>query len=95
MNNDIRAKIERNHTLASALQMLIGFADRPECFGPVPSVSEQFTQLAKSYNVPREWLLSEYERVTGEKAFAASADLAEMHAELNRQEDRRAFGHRR
>lgn len=65
MDQATRAKIELNHALASALQMLIGFEDRPECFGPVPSLSDQFTQLAAGYRVNRTALVLEYERVTG------------------------------
>lgn len=65
MNDDTRAKIEHNHNLAAALQMLIGFADRPECYGPIPPMAEQFTQLADSYRLKRAELIAEYTRVTG------------------------------
>jgi hypothetical protein len=65
MNQATKAKIEHNHALASALQMLIGFDERPECFGPVPSLNEQFKQLAASYRVGLGELISEYYRVTG------------------------------
>jgi hypothetical protein len=65
MDQLTRTILERNHTLASALQMLIGFEDRPACFGPVPSLAEQITQMAASYRVSREELVREYERVTG------------------------------
>jgi hypothetical protein len=67
MTPEIRAKLEANHTVAAALTMLVGFEDRPECFGPVPSVEEMVQQLTASYKVSREAFLAEYERVTGEK----------------------------
>jgi len=66
MTPEIKAKIEANHTLASALQMLIGFDERPECFGPVPSFKEQIAQLAASYKVRPIDLIREYEHVTGD-----------------------------
>lgn len=65
MTAETRAKIEANHALASALQMLIGFEDRPEAFGPVPSLEDQITQLADSYKVDRKALVAEYVRLTG------------------------------
>jgi hypothetical protein len=65
VTNDTRAKLELNHALASALQMLIGFEDMPACFGPPPSLSDQFTQLARDYRVNRTALVLEYERITG------------------------------
>jgi len=65
MDTTTRAKLEQNHALASALSMLIGFADRPECFGPVPSLADQFSQLAAMYKVSRADLVKEYTRVTG------------------------------
>lgn len=62
MTTSTRAKIEYNHALASALQMLIGWEDLPECFDR-PTVDEQFTQLAAQYRIDRDELVAEYERV--------------------------------
>jgi hypothetical protein len=65
MNEFLKTRIDHNHALASALQMLIAFAERPDYLGGPLGLHQAIEELVRQggYGVTVEEMFAELRRI--------------------------------